>query len=290
MIPGYRVAMDGRTVALGGGVLGAVALIVGALAAVRAEPEGPDAQSRSGPSATPTTVSAPPDDSASDDRLLPDLRSLDAHDMRIEVTPQGRRLRFAAALANDGPGPLVLKPRDRRDCLRGEHAATQVLFVDSDGDGRFRRGRDERTRRQFAGCMLRHRGHDHWHFDAMAAYSLRRPDAARSLARRPKVSFCLRDNTRIEGAATSVRREHYGECSATRLQGISPGWVDVYGADLDGQWLALPRGVRDEVVCLDLEADPRGLVEEADETDNATSVAVRVRGTDVRRARAGVCR
>ncbi len=129
------------------------------------------------PLVEPDVAATAPPDPEPDDRLLPDLRSLDAFDLRIEATPAGRRLRFAAALANDGPGPLVLKPRDRRDCDPGEHAATQILFVDGDGDGRFRRDRDERTRRQFAGCMLRHRGHDHWHFDAMAAYSLRRPDA-----------------------------------------------------------------------------------------------------------------
>ncbi len=269
-----------------GGALGVVALLVAAMVAVRTEPRETVDPGTTQPLSSPTSAAAPPEP---DDRLLPDLRSLDAFDLQIEATQAGRRLRFAAALGNDGPGPLVLKPRDRRDCDPGEHAATQILFVDADGDDRFRRDRDERTRRQFAGCMLRHRGHDHWHFDAMAAYSLRRPEATRRLAQRRKVSFCLRDNTRVEGVPTSVRREYFGDCNATRVQGISPGWVDVYGADLDGQWLPVPRGVRDEVVCLDLEADPRDLVEEADETDNATTVAVRIDGTRVSRANRRVC-
>lgn len=125
--------------------------------------------------------------------------------------------------------------------------------------------------------MLRHQGHDHWHFDAMASYRLRLAGDGGAVAHRPKVSFCLRDNERLDGVA-GPRREHYGECSATRDQGISPGWVDVYGADLDGQWLMLPRTFTDGVVCLDLEADPRGLVSETDETDNATTTPIRIRG------------
>ena len=74
------------------------------------------------------------------------------------------------------------------------------------------------------------------------------------------------------------------------MQGISPGWVDVYGADLDGQWLRLPSRVDREVVCLDLTADPDDLISETDETDNGTSVAIRVVGAEVRRASPARCR
>jgi len=234
------------------------------------------------PSATPTAEAGPA-------VLLPNLRSLDAYDLRIETTPTGRRLRFAASPANVGTGPFVLQPRGRQDCRPRQLSAVQILSVDRNGDGEFRRGEDRRTRRQPAGCMLRHFGHDHWHFDAMAAYSLRRPDVSSTLAARSKVSFYLRDNSRVRDVATTVRREHFGECSATGVQGISPGWADIYGADLDGQWLALPRGADDEVVCLDLTADPRDLVEETDESDNGTSVAVRIDGTSVRCAKRSAC-
>jgi hypothetical protein len=86
-----------------------------------------------------------------------------------------------------------------------------------------------------------------------------------------------------------VRREHFGECTRDGPQGISPGWVDIYDSDLDGQWLRLPPGVRNEVLCLDLEADPLDLLEETDEGDNAASVAIRVDGTRVRTAAARFC-
>jgi Lysyl oxidase len=138
--------------------------------------------------------------------------------------------------------------------------------------------------------MLRHPGHRHWHFDAMAAYSLRRPGSEEPLVARNKVSFCLRDNRRIPGQRVVVRREHFGRCARTSRQGISPGWVDVYKANLDGQSLRLPRGVNGEVVCLDLQADPRGRLAETDETDNATSVALRIDGTRVRRINSAPCR
>jgi hypothetical protein len=163
------------------------------------------------------------------------------------------------------------------------------VHEDRNDNGTFERSRDRVGERRAQGCMLDHPGHDHWHFDAMAGYALRRPGETDTLVERPKVSFCLRDNRRIPGLPVVVRREHFGECERTGPQGISPGWVDIYKADLDGQWLRLPRAVRREVLCLDLAADPRDLVEETDETDNATSVAIRVDGTQVGRGPARRC-
>jgi hypothetical protein len=221
--------------------------------------------------------------------LLPNMRSLGARDLLIESTGAGRLLRFSASLANLGPGPLMLVPERRGRCARREHSARQVVYVDRNRDGTYQRARDPRRTERFSGCMLRHVGHDHWHFDAMAAYSLRRPGAARPLVDRNKVSFCLRDNVRVPGRRTVVRREHFGDCTANAPQGISPGWVDIYTWDLDGQSLPFPEGADGETVCLDLAADPRDLIEEASESDNATSLALRIDGTDVRRLPGARC-
>ena len=180
--------------------------------------------------------------------------------------------------------------RSLRPSDRGQHAAVQVLHRDRNADGVFQRSRDRTDRRRDVGCMLRHPGHRHWHFDAMAAYSLRRPGSDDPLVSRNKVSFCLRDNRRVPGQRVVVRSEHFGKCSRNSQQGISPGWVDVYSADLDGQWLRQPRSVDDEVVCLDLKADPRGRLAETDEADNATSVALRIDGSRVRRVNSAPCR
>jgi hypothetical protein len=218
------------------------------------------------------------------------MRSLQASDLQIEVVRNERRLRFAASLANFGPGPLLLLPRGRTRCSGGQHPAVQVLHRDGNADGRFQLNRDRPQSQHDVGCMLRHTGHRHWHFDAMAAYSLRRPGTARALVARDKVSFCLRDNERIRGQRVVVRREHFGRCSRNSQQGISPGWVDVYESDLAGQWLRLPGSVDNEVVCLDLVADPRRLLTETNEADNGTSVALRIDGNRVRRVNPAPCR
>jgi hypothetical protein len=104
------------------------------------------------------------------------------------------------------------------------------------------------------------------------------------------VSFCLRDNERVPRVQTRVRRSWFGDCTARTAQGISPGWVDVYGSDLDGQALRLPRrGVDGRRLCLDLAADPLDRLLETREDDNATSVGLRIRGTQVRRTAPGRC-
>ena len=212
--------------------------------------------------------------------LLPNLRSLDAFDLQVQRVPGGRLLRFSASLANLGPGPLLLRPEPSGDgCPARQHPASQVLHRDDNDDGAYQPGRDVPGQVRDAGCMLAHPTHDHWHFDAMAGYSLRSPTTDQRLATRAKVSFCLRDNRRIDGVETSVRREHFGECTRTGPQGISPGWQDAYLWDLPGQTLPLPAGLGRQVHCLDLTADPRDLLAETDESDNSSSITVVV--TDV---------
>jgi len=276
----------------GVGVIGGIATLVVLLLAAAMSMTGlssgptPDPGSSASPSDSPAgtprspTAAAEP---AGPPELLPNMRSLGARDLRIQGTGPDRLLRFSASLANLGPGPLMLLPERRGRCAPGEHSARQVVHVDRNRDGTYQRARDRRRTQRFSGCMLRHQGHDHWHFDAMARYALGRPGAARSLVDRRKVSFCLRDNVRVPGSRTTVRREHFGDCTATSPQGISPGWVDIYTWDLDGQSLVVPRGIDGEIVCLHLAADPRDLIEETNDTDNVAAVALRIDGTAVRR-------
>jgi hypothetical protein len=76
------------------------------------------------------------------------------------------------------------------------------------------------------GCMLRHPGHRHWHFDAMASYSLRRAGSSQALVARNKVSFCLRDNLKVRGYQVVVPRRHFGKCSRNSQQGsLQVGWT-----------------------------------------------------------------
>jgi hypothetical protein len=251
------------------------------------EPLEPDPGATRGSSLPSTSSSG---QVAGQPTLLPNMRSLFASDLQVQRTADGRLLRFSAALANVGPGPLLLRPRlSGGGCPPQQHPAAQVLHRDVDEDGVYRPEHDAQGRLRRAGCMLAHPTHDHWHFDAMAGYSLRSPTTGQRLATRRKVSFCLRDNRRIRSADTGVLREHFGECSRTGPQGISPGWVDVYLWDLPGQTLRLPAGLGRRVLCLDVTADPRGLLAETDETDNGTSITVVVTDNVVQRGPPGRC-
>ncbi len=52
----------------------------------------------------------------------------------------------------------------------------------------------------------------------------------------------------------------------------------------------LPSSVDEEVICLDLRADPRDQLAETNEADNATSVAIQIDGTKVRQINSAPCR
>jgi hypothetical protein len=230
--------------------------------------------------------------SAGTTRLLrPDMFSLRARDPRITVAGGRRVLRFGAMLANNGPGPMVVRPRRQADCPPGQLLARQRIHVDRNRDGRFQRSIDTGVRSRRAGCMLDHPTHDHWHFDAMAAYRLVDPaPRRRAVVGRPKVSFCLRDNRPIPGTTPRQRRSFFGDCGRTLAQGISAGWVDLYDASLPGQSLRLPRRMPDGVYCLVLRADPRDQLVETDEDNNARARPVRIRGSLLTTPQVRACR
>jgi hypothetical protein len=99
----------------------------------------------------------------------------------------------------------------------------------------------------------------------------------------------LRDNFNVPRQRVVVPRRHFGKCSRTNQQGISPGWKDLYKADLSGQWLRL-RQRRLRSALPGPRADPLRRLVETEETDSATSVAFRVDGNRVGRANSGGCR
>jgi Lysyl oxidase len=282
---------SGRTIGLSVVVLAVAAGTAVTVAMAAREPAAPDPDAPGvGSSSGSSGSGSASGQLAGRPALLPNLRSLAAADLLVQRTAGGRLLRFSASLANVGPGPLLLHPRSSgAGCPARQHPAAQVLHRDDNEDGTYQPGRDQPGKLRHAGCMLAHPTHDHWHFDAMAGYSLRSPQTGRRLATRGKVSFCLRDNVRVPGVQTLVRREHFGECTRTGPQGISPGWVDIYSADLPGQSLPLPAGSGRRLLCLDLTADPRGLLAETDETDNGTSIPVVIVGDLARRGPPGRC-
>jgi hypothetical protein len=286
-----RAVIAGTVVAVALGT-GVVVALDGRRPAAQAEDPNASAagaqSTQPSPGPRPTSASPTPQGPA---LLLPNMRSLKPSDLQIEVVGNERRLRFAASLANFGPGPLLVLPQGRTKCPRGEHPAVQILHGDANNDGAFQPNRDKPERRRDVGCMLLHPGHKHWHYDAMARYSLRRPGSDDALVARNKVSFCLRDNRRVSVPGQKQVPRQFRRCTrSSQGQGVSPGWTDLYKADLNGQWLRLPQGVDGNVLCLDLEADPRGHLTETNEMDNATSIAIRVDETRVRTVNSAPCR
>jgi hypothetical protein len=211
-------------------------------------------------------------------RLLPNLRSLPPEDVEIRVDGAQRQLWFTSIIANAGIGPAEVIPDQLLPCPPGQQHASQVLYHDSGGNRQYEPKTDLRTTTRRGGCMLDHPSHGHWHFDAMARYALTRRGQRSPLVSSDKVSFCLRDNREAPSASPIKVAKHYGDCGPDKVQGISPGWADVYDTDLPDQHLALPAGFPDGRYCLYNEADPLELLMETDDEDNTAAVAVRIRG------------
>lgn len=222
-------------------------------------------------------------------RLLPNLRSLTPEDVAIEMVGDVRRLRFASIIANTGFGPVETLPDGRRPCPAGQRHASQVLYHDTDGNGGYDRAVDTATSSRPAGCMLFHATHDHWHFDAAARYTLTAPASSSPVAAAEKVSFCWRDNRVVPARVDPRPAEFYGDCERDTVQGINPGWADVYRSTLPDQHLDLPAWLADGVYCLRNEADPLQLLLETDDTDNAAALAVRITGATVAPATGATC-
>lgn len=238
---------------------------------------------------SPRAPASSPAPRPAEGRLLPDLQSLPPEDVHIEVIGDGRRLRFTSIIANVGVGPVETVPDDALPCPDDQRHASQVVYHDVDGDGRFDREVDTHTSARPAGCMLDHRGHDHWHFDAAARYALLPIDDATPVAEADKVSFCWRDSREVPAEADPRPDQFYGDCSYDTVQGITPGWADVYPEDLDDQHLDLPDDLVDGEYCLWNEADPLGLLAETSEDNNAAVVAIQIAGTDVSAAPGTEC-
>lgn len=177
-------------------------------------------------------------------------------------------LRFTTVIANRGDFALEILGRPTTDPDRAE--AHQCLTWDPDRVCR---------RRVAVGDMTFHPQHNHFHFDDFAAYELREllpdgtPDFSPNglLAASPKVSFCLQDSRRERADAPP---QFYRACLGA-LQGISPGWSDVYGHTLAGQMLPVS-AIADGTYALVFVADPSDLLHESDETNNLAWATVEI--------------
>jgi hypothetical protein len=194
------------------------------------------------PVLTPDSVDVTVDRGAIVDSVEVVDRSFDAaHCAVVEGAVGGtgvrRLLRFATIVANLGEEDLVV----------GDPAAPEPPFVPSDFI--------------FSPC------HGHYHFEGWARYELRDASGA-VVALGHKQAFCLRDNIPY----LPISSEGY-DCD---FQGISSGWGDVYGRNLDGQWVditGVPEGDYDLVVTINEQGK---VYERADRHPNIVTVPVHV--------------
>jgi len=74
-----------------------------------------------------------------------------------------------------------------------------------------------------------------------------------------KTSFCIED---VDEVISGGSAQTYTECG-TDLQGLTPGWSDIYASDPFGQWIVIgDQPLPDGKYGLKSTADPRNLLDE----------------------------
>ncbi|MGH2944529.1 MAG: lysyl oxidase family protein, partial [Solirubrobacteraceae bacterium] len=117
-------------------------------------------------------------------------------------------------------------------------------------------------------------GHEHWHLRNAMRYSMWSADKTVEVAPSQKVGFCLVDSQRTSdsagGRVYSVAGNNFcGRFDTTApsvYMGVSPGWRDVYDADLTFQWIDIS-DVPPGRYWLRADADPDGVFVESDENN-----------------------
>lgn len=155
----------------------------------------------------------------------------------VPVPGRRRLLRFDTIVVNRGSEDLVV----------GNPAHPEPPFEASDFE--------------FSPC------HRHYHFLGFASYELR-DGADRLVGVGHKQSFCMTDSRRYTGS-----RPPKFDCD---FQGITVGWGDRYGAELDGQWVDVT-DVPPGAYALIVTVNPDGLLPEiTGGASNVVRVAVTV--------------
>jgi hypothetical protein len=110
--------------------------------------------------------------------------------------------------------------------------------------------------------------HGHYHFLGFASYRLLN-NIGEEVAAGRKVSFCLEDVKQWDPVS------HPFGIYTCENQGIQAGWSDIYDSGLPGQWIdvtGLPAGT----YTLEITMNPEQVLDEADYTNNTTSIEVEI--------------
>ena len=196
-------------------------------------------------------------------QLLPDIQEAIPDHLNIQNEQKREMLRFTTGHVNLGEGHLqILGGGQVAPCVvdgvpydQCTHATQQIL----DAVGNV-------VATHLAGVAFFHPAHNHWHQSDVAQFEIRRGALnGPLLVAGKKVTFCLVDLERIEGVRTTKSRTYF-DCNGA-LQGISPGWADVYHHSLEGQELDIT-GAPEGIYYLTHLANPAGNWLESDYTNN----------------------
>lgn len=154
----------------------------------------------------------------------------------------------------------------RRTLLRFDVVTANV------GDADLVMGRPERNEELFKYSAC----HDHHHFESYAQYGLLSPNGEIIVPGR-KQAFCLLDWAQFLTEDPTVRSSAFFNC---RFQGISRGWQDTYGGQLDCQWLDVT-GVEPGKYLLDVQINNQGVLPDSDPTNNNATVRVDLPSIDI---------
>ena len=213
-----------------------------------------------------------------------------------EISEDGAEtcLRFDQVFANRGEGPLELRFALPHDPSVTEHDVLQRTFWSDDAS---------HYTDAPAGEWEFHLAHNHYHSFGFALSRLWASNAGGArLGSVPirighKIGFCVADVEIDAWAQKGVGPRTYNapDCLFPAssdadfdylVQGITPGWADIYDWYLPGQYIEVS-GVPDGYYLLETVADPDNGIVEADETNNCASVLIQLSniGTDSPTAR-----
>jgi len=208
--------------------------------------------------------------------LLPDLTQETPYDLGVVTDGKRHHLGFASVVYNYGDGPLrILGARASQD----DPTMTADQVIDQDDGTHLRKPGIGELR--YVDSIT----HRHWHYLKFDTYSLRRPDG--SLARPDlKTGFCLGDRLTAPNRGPLPGRPPFGEFGSncgydspellSMEEGISVGFGDDYGPQLEGQFVDLTRLPAGRYVLVHrVNAD--GALEEKTVANNASSVLIDLR-------------
>jgi lysyl oxidase len=211
-----------------------------------------------------------------DASIRPDLIALPAWGISINHQRRGNRdfLDFGATVWNRGPSPLVVEGFRRP----GEPVMDGWEYFYENG---------EPVGRALAGDLVydARPGHQHWHFEQFARYSLLAADQTQ-IVRSEKTAFCLAPTDAIDLTAPGADWNPYsiglstacGSRSSIWTREVLPsGWGDTYFQGLPGQSFDitdLPNGT----YFIAVQANPDGLLIEGSTTNNTELRQITLRG------------